>query len=217
MDDIIIIEKPNHITWDNIHELLLQAHKRNIKKGIISLYAQLPGEEIEKRLGKDGRCWVAMDKDKIIGTTAVSFFIGQNWWNRNKKVAHSCFTGILQQYQGIGLVEQLDAKLIEYVRSLGVEMIQGDTAEGNRAMRKLAELGGYKTVDYFAPKSHHYSIHFVKWYGNCPFSDKYINRRYKVSRYLTRLQYKPGKEERNWLLSKICNIARRGLEIRWTL
>lgn len=207
--NIKIIEKPDWILWDDIHELLLQAHKKNIEKGIVSLYAQMSGNEIQNKLGNEGRCWVALDEGKLVGCTAVSFFIGNKWWNKGKRVAHSCFTGLLQNYQGLGIIVDLDTQLMNYVKELGVDMIEGDTAEKNCAMRKLLELGGYKTVDFIAFKSNHYSVKSVKWLNECPFSDKYINRRLKISEKLTKWQYKPGKIERSQLVSFLCRNANR--------
>lgn len=213
MEEIKIIEKPDWVSWDDIHELLLQAHNINKKKGIVTNYSLLPGEKIKEIVGVDGKCWIAMDGNKLVGTTSVGFFIGRDWWNKGEKVAHSCFTGIRRQYQGIGLNDQLGAKMAEYVRSVGVNMIQGDTAENNHTMRKIIELKGYKTVDLYASSSPHYAVRFVKWYCECPFSDQYINRRYKISEKLTKWRYKPGRIERSVFRTFFCRAA--SVLIRW--
>ena len=34
MDDIKVMPKPDWVSWDDIHELLMAAHKRNIEKGM---------------------------------------------------------------------------------------------------------------------------------------------------------------------------------------
>lgn len=207
MEDIRIIEKPDSISWDDIHNLLIEAHQRNFKKGIVLGYAKKPGKEIAKTLGKDGRCWVAMDGDKIVGTTSVTFFTGKDWWNKGKKVAHGCFTGILRQYQGIGILDELNKRKYEYSISSGAEMTQGDTAEGNKIMRIILAKGGYKTVAFYSPKTNHYSVIVVKWFSECPFTDKYINRRCQISKKLTKWRYKPGKEERSVIISFFCRAA----------
>lgn len=74
MEEIKIVEKPDWVSWDDIHELLLQAHKKNYEKGIILGYTQMPGSKIKEKLGDEGQCWVAMDGDKIVGTTSVTYF-----------------------------------------------------------------------------------------------------------------------------------------------
>ncbi len=209
--DIKIMQKPDWVSWDDIHELLLEAHKKNIKNGIVLKNAQIPGQEIKKRLGEDGMCWVAYNGDKLVGTHSVSFFMGKNWWNKGKKVAHGCFTGILKEYQGIGILDEFYKKSRDYSIEKGAYISEGDTAENNRIMRKILEKGGSKTVSFFAAKSKHYSVRMVKWYSECPFSDKYIERRFKIARFLTKLEYKPGRIERNYFLTRICG------RIKWML
>ena len=125
MEEIKVMPKPDWVSWDDIHELLLKAHKKNIEQGIILGYPQMPGEKIKQKLGEEGCCWVALDGDKLVGTTSVTYFQGKSWWNRGKKVAHGCFTGILREYQGIGIIEELNAKKYEHIRSMGVDMTEG--------------------------------------------------------------------------------------------
>ena len=204
MKEITIMEKPEWISWDDIHELLLAAHKKNIEKGIIMGYAQMSGEEIRKKLGKEGVCWVALCGDKLVGTNSVTFFRGKGWWNYGKTVAHGCFTGILQEYQGIGILDEFYKRYREYILSKGVDFSEGDTAEDNHIMRKILEKRGAKTVSYYSTRSNHYNVRIVIWLKRCPFSDKYIERRFKISKFLTKLQYKPGRIKRNIFISFAC-------------
>ena len=198
MEEIRIIPKPDNISYDDIHELLLEAHKKNYKNGIVLQYTQMTGNQIKKKLGEEGQCWVAMDGDKLVGTTSVTFFQGKNWWNKGKKVAHGCFTGILNQYQGLGIMEELNQKKYDYIIEHGVDMTEGDTAETNKTVLKVFGKQGFKVVAYFAPKgSNHYSVRLVKWLNGCPYTDEYINKRCKWSERLTKFCYKPGRIERN--------------------
>lgn len=205
MEDVKIIQKPDSISWEDIHNLLLAAHKRNIEKGIVLKFAQMSGEEIEEKLGEEGRCWVALDGEKLVGTTSVSFFIGKGWWNNGKKVAHGCFTGILKSYQGTGILEELNAKKYEYIKAVGVDMNSGDTAEDNIIVRKVLAKDNYKTVAFFASDSSHYSVRLVKWLNKCPFTDRYIDRRFKISKIITKLRYKPGQIERSRFTTFLSN------------
>lgn len=213
MEEIKVMAKPEWVSWDEIHELLLAAHKKNIEKGIVLRNSQLPGEEIKKVLGEEGVCWIAMCGDKLVGTHSVTFFQGKGWWNYGKKVAHGCFTGILKEYQGIGILDEFYKRYYEYILEKGVDITEGDTAEDNHIMRKILEKGGSKTVSFFASKSNHYSVRTVKWLNGCPFSDKYIERRFKIAKFLTKLQYKPGKIKRNRLLSFVCAKIKKILKI----
>lgn len=213
MDEIRIVPKPDNISYDDIHELLVEAHKKNYKNGIVLRYSQMSGDEIMKILGDEGQSWVALDGDKLVGTTSVTFFQGKNWWNKGKKVAHGCFTGILNQYQGLGIMEELNQKKYDYIIEHGVDMTEGDTAETNHTVIKVFGKEGFKVVSYFAAKNNHYSVRIVKWINGCPFSDKFINRRFKIARFLTRLQYKPGRVERSRIISFFCNALKRMLLI----
>lgn len=214
MEDIKVMPKPDWVSYDDIHELLAAAHKKNYEKGIVLTYSQMTGAEIKELLGEEGECWVAMDGDKLVGTTSVTFFQGKNWWNKGKKVAHGCFTGILNQYQGIGILEDMNALKYEYTIAHGADMNQGDTAENNHTILKVLGKDGYKVVAYFAPKnSDHYSVRIVKWLNGCPFSDDDINKRCKWSERLTKWQFKPGRIERSRLISFICRKVSKKLGI----
>lgn len=214
MEDIKVMPKPDWVTFDDIHELLAVAHKKNYEKGIVLTYSQMTGDQIKEKLGDEGQCWVAMDGDKPVGTTSVTFFQGKNWWDRGKKVAHGCFTGILNQYQGLGIMEELNQKKYEYIIRHGVDMTEGDTAETNKTVLKVFGKEGFKVVGFFAPKnSSHYSVRLVKWLNGCPYSDDYINRRCKWSERLTKWQYKPGRIERSRIISFICRKVSRKLGI----
>jgi len=100
------------------------------------------------------------------------------------------------------------------VRKHGADMNEGDTAENNITVLKVFGKEGYKVVSYYAPPTNHYSVRIVKWLNGCPFSDKYINRRFKIARFLTRMQYKPGKVERSRVISFVCKVAKNILLIR---
>lgn len=210
MEEIKILPKPENISFDDIHELLVEAHKKNYEKGIVLRFSQMSGEEIKQYLGKESECWVAMCGDKLVGTTSVKFFQGKSWWNKGKKVAHGCFTGILKQYQGIGILEDMNALKYAYIKEHGADMNQGDTSEDNRTMLKVLAKDGYKIVSFFAPVGvDHYSVKIVKWLNGCPFSDKYISRRYRWSEKLTKFQFEKGQKERSRFRSIICQGLRK--------
>ncbi len=210
MEDIKVMPKPDWVSYDDIHELLAAAHKKNYEKGIVLRFSQMSGDEIKKYLGEESECWVAMCGDKLVGTTSVKFFKGKSWWNKGKKVAHGCFTGILKQYQGIGILEELNALKYAYIKEHDADMNQGDTSEDNRTMLKVLAKDGYKVVSFFAPVGvDHYSVKVVKWLNGCPFSDEFIARRYRLSEKLTKFQYDKGQKSRSRFRSIICRGIRK--------
>jgi len=213
MDEIKVMPKPDWVSWDDIHEVILAAHKKNIEKGLVMNTTTFSGEEIKEYLGEDGRCYVAFCGDKLVGTTSVRIAIGKSWYDKGKKVAKEGLTAVLKQYQGLGIVGEMNKCRDKYLEEIGVQMFVGDTPENNTIIRKLVADNGYKEVRYFsASHQNHFSVCFVKWLEGCPFSDKYIQRRFNLSKRLTKIQYKPGKIERSRVLSILCRGVNKVLE-----
>ena len=67
----VIIEKPLSVSFDQIHEVLWAANESNRNKGIILKTSELSGPELEERIGRDGKCFVAMKEDRVIGTASM--------------------------------------------------------------------------------------------------------------------------------------------------
>ena len=80
MEDIQIIEKPDWVSWDDIHELLVEAHAVNRARGISMRKPSLPGEEIKKEIGSDGIMLVALDGVKLVGTAALLTKQKHSWF-----------------------------------------------------------------------------------------------------------------------------------------
>jgi hypothetical protein len=57
---IQIIEKPEWVSWDEIHEVVWEAHANNREKGIIMSYPSLSGEEIKNMIGDHGKMFLAV-------------------------------------------------------------------------------------------------------------------------------------------------------------
>ena len=208
MKDIKVMQKPEWVSWDEIHELLLAAHKKNIEKGMTMKIPHLPGYELERKLGESGRCFVALDNDKLIGITAVRFYTGKLWYDRGKLVAHCMLSAILPKYQGLGINEELNELRGRYIREMKADIIHADTAENNKIIRDSAKREGFVDVSYRVCEDHN-SVFFVKWIGGCPFTQKLIDRKFRLSKALMKIQYKPGKIERSRLLSLLCSAIRR--------
>ena len=208
MDEIRMMEKPEWVSWNDMHELLLAAHKKNIEKGVVMQTTTMTDDDIEKYLGEDGKCFVAFCGDALVGTTSVRVSKGDRWYDKDMIVAKGTMSAILPEYQGLGLLEDMNVLRDRYIAENGVQLLEGDTPEENVLVRKLVTKKGFKEVRFF-PASHqnHYSVYFVKWLGECPFTDNYIHRRFKISEKLTKWQYKPGKVERSRIISFLCKKA----------
>lgn len=213
MNEIKVMAKPDWVSWEDIHNLLIEAHKKNIEKGITMNTTTMSGEEIKKHIGEEGRCFVAFCGDQLIGTTSARITIGKKWYDKGKIVSKGAMSAILPKFQGMGILEEMNELRDAYIAEKGVQVLEGDTPEENIVVRKFVARNGFKEVRYF-PASHqnHFSVYFVKWLEGCPFSDKYIQRRFNISKKLTKIQYKPGKVERSRILSILCKSIDRILE-----
>lgn len=214
MEEIKVMPKPDWVSWDDIHKLLMAAHKRNIEKGMTMNTTTMSGEDLKKHLGDEGRCFVAFCGDQLVGTTSVSISVGKKWFDKGKIVSKGAMSAILPKFQGMGILEEMNELRDAYIVEKGVQVMEGDTPEENMVVRKFVERNGFKEVRYFpASQQNHFSVYFVKWLEGCPFSDKYIKRYFTISKILTKIQYKPGKVERSRILSSICKKIRNKLNI----
>lgn len=210
MEDIKVMPKPDWISWDDIRELVVLAHKRNIAKGITMNTTTMTGEDIRKHIGEEGRCFVALSGDKLVGTTSVRIAIGNKWYDKGKIISKGALSAILPNYQGLGILEEMNELRDAYIAEKKVQVMEGDTPEDNMVVRKFVARNGFKEVRYFpAPYQNHFSVYFVKWLEGCPYSDKYINRRFAISKVITKLQYKPGKVERSRITTFMSKVVRK--------
>ncbi len=211
MNDIVVIRKPDWVSWDTIHEVLENAHKVNKNRGFEMINSHLTGEKIKKKIG-DGSCFVALDGDKVVATQSVSVFLGNRWYSKGKKVAHYCLTGILKRYQGCGIKEMLDQACFEFVQEVNADLIQANTAEDNVVVRNGAKWMVDVCYEAFR-KTDYYTVFFVYWPNGRPYPLWYCKLRCKLSEIYIKTRYKPGKIERfktirfaNRLIGKIKSL-----------
>jgi len=200
MNEIKYMVKPDWISWDEVQECQRRAHEVNNVKGFHMLVQNLSGEELKNSYGDNGCCFVALDGISVVGTFGVRFFIGRHWWSWKKKVAYNCMDGILPEYQGSDVYIGLNELRINYIRENGAEIIQSNTAENNTLIRKIAKKKNFKTVCYSATGkgADYYSVIMVKWLHGCPYSDRFINLMFVLSKIVIKTIWKPGYRLRFW-------------------
>lgn len=192
MEKIQIIPKPEWISWEDIYQLLIGAHKKNIEKGMSMKIVRQTPEELPRILGDKGRCYVALSGDKLVGTSSVSFQEGKHWYDRGMLVAHGRWSGILKEYQGAGILGDLSVEIDKYIKEVGADVQYGDTAENNKVIRKYVKNDGFVEVGFHAYKSKHYSVLFVKWLKGNPYPLWYCHLRCKLSEWYVKIRYKVG-------------------------
>lgn len=196
MGNIVVKEKPNNISFDEIHKVLESAHKNNIANGIIMKTASLSGEELEKRIGDDGVCFVALDGEKIVGTLSLRF-VERNTWYAKGLIPDYILAGVIPEYQGMHINSMLANKVFEFAKSRGYEVIELDTDENNTNAINIYKHQGFRLVGYHAFKGvSHYSAVMVKWLDKAPYSKFYCKLRFLIRRFIVRLRYKVGRVKR---------------------
>ena len=192
--NIEIKEKPDWVSWDEIHEVLWKAHEHNRKKGIYMAFPAMPGDKIKEFLEGRGKMFVAMANDKVVGTGA--YIIKQSpMWCLKGKCAYLCFGGILPVYSGLGIHKRLHARLEKEALANGIDVLKFDTHERNQKMLEIHKKNGFRAVDLRICKDH-YNIVMVKWLNGCPYSEVYCKYQYLVHKWYKKLRYKPGRIKR---------------------
>lgn len=187
MADIIVIEKPDSISWDEIHNVIYRSHENNRSKGLFQATAEISGEEIREKIG-NGKCFVAMDGEKVVGTCSVETRQPKKWFVKGK-AAYYMFAGVIPEYQGKGIYSLLDGKRDKYVEDNGIDVIYMNTPEGNLRVQEQKIAKGYYLAGFFAPKNtDYYSVTLVKWKSAPPLW--YIKFRFRFSKMKTLIRYR---------------------------
>lgn len=192
MLDIKVVEKPSWVDYEQIHDVLYSAHLVNQKKGFIMRTSNLSGKQLKERIGKSGKCWIALDGDKIIGTISIRL-VKRNTWYANGEIPDYMLAAVIPEYQGKHINSMLAQKVFEYAEEKGYSIIELDTAERNTHAIEVYKHQGFQLVDYKAMGGlDHYSVVMVKWMKEKPFSKTYCRFRYELKRFYVRIRYKKG-------------------------
>lgn len=186
--NIQILERPEWVSWDEIHNVLWKAHEDNRSKGINMAFPALPGEKIQEKIEGRGKMLVAMDGKKVVGTAALIVKVNYLWCGKGD-YAYCCFASVLPEYNGRGVYKALDLRREELALSMKLTRMIADTHENNKHRLDIAKKAGYKFVGLKACKDH-YNVIMVKWLNGCPYSENYIKLRFLLSKFWKRIRYR---------------------------
>jgi len=187
-NSIQIIEKPDWVSWDDIHNVMWDAHAKNREKGIIMSYPSLSGEEIRKKIGDNGKMFVVIEGNKVVGTMALIKKSGGKWYNSGQ-YGYLCMAAILPEYSGKGIYRSLYLFAEKTAKQMELLVLTRETNEKNARMLKISKQEGYHFVACKACKDH-FNIVFAKWLGKRPFPSWYIRMRYSLSVLKTKTRYR---------------------------
>jgi GNAT superfamily N-acetyltransferase len=186
MDSCIqIIEKPDWVSWDDIHDVVWLAHAQNREKGIVMRNPSLQGEEIRQRIEGKGKMYVALDGNKLVGTAACSIKKIPLWCGKGC-YGYYCFAALLPSYRKMGIYPRLCEIREEELVKQGIYRVLMDTHEGNKREMYLARKQGFIPVDFVARKDH-YSVMMVKWLDGCPYSRFWCSLIYHFRRMVVKI------------------------------
>lgn len=193
--EINIVERPEWISYDEIHSLLFVAHEDNRNEGFHVKTAEMTGEELEKHVGDNGVCFVALDGNKLVGVTAVRIVKRHNKF-ADGNVADQILVAVLPDYTGRKISSALHEKVIAFAETHGLSIIELRTADQNIKMQTACLKWGFHYIDYVAyPNIDHYTVVMMKWLSESP-SVKLMKFRYQMKRICIRVRFKPGKVKR---------------------
>lgn len=164
---IQIVEKPDWVSWDNIHDVIWNAHAQNREKGIVMRYPSLEGDEIRQRIEGKGKMFVALDGSKLIGTAAYLKKDASLWCGKGI-YGYYCFAALLPSYRHMGIYPKLCEIRKEELVKEGIHRIMMDTHEDNIREVALAQRQGFIPVDLMIMKGH-FNVLLVKWLDSCPY------------------------------------------------
>lgn len=187
INNIQIIEKPDWISWNDIHSLLWAAHAENREKGIFMKYPSLSGEDIRKRVESKGKLLCAIFNGKLVGTGAIIYKESKLWFDKpSSTYMYFCFIGVLPEYKGKGIYKSLYLSLLR--ENNGLDKILLDTHEDNKHMIEISTKNGFVPVDYKYYKNH-YNVVMVKWLNECPYTIFRCKYEFIKIKFFVKLKY----------------------------
>lgn len=186
---IEITQKPKWITYDEIADVLHDAHRATFEKGMRYSVLNQNGQDLRRRIGEDGVFFVALLNNKtLVGVTGVSFKNKSNaWYTQNKPYAEIKLVGVRSEYKGLGIYNRLQEEAYKYAFER-VELLMTHTATQNTILLNNNIKRGWKFVDYLSwDSTNYYSIVMAKWRNECPYSDTYCRARFVFNKCKTKL------------------------------
>jgi ribosomal protein S18 acetylase RimI-like enzyme len=194
----IIVNKPEHVTYEMITDLLHMAYAEWIEKGLLFAATTQSPQETESRIGKDGKCVVVLKDDKLIGTLSFKLCKWDKWYVGKNSVIIFMFA-IHPDFKRSGVGSRLLMHPEEQANNY--DSIILDTAASARYLIKFYEKRGYKKVDFISWKNtNYYSIVFWKILTRSNNYSKYhCWQKFQIARVKCIVMFKPNGVERLYI------------------
>ena len=183
---IQILEKPDWVSWEDIHNVLWKAHEENRERGVFMRYPSLSGEEIREMIEGKGKMFVVMDGVIPVGTAAY-LEKTESLWCGNGLYGYYCFASLLPSYRNKGIYPKLCEVREKELLDQGINRIIMDTHRDNIRELELAKKQGFIPIDYVERKNH-FGVVLVKWLDGCPYPLLICKVRFLLGKYF-HMQY----------------------------
>lgn len=196
MSEIVVREKPDEISWEELADLQHKAHERNIANGVRMKIASCTAEELRNEVS-DGITLVAQDvSGRLIGMCAVCYRKVNRWWHHGNG-AYLCCIAVAPDYQDHGVFNALSKRTDEIIAERGIKVAFLNTHIDNKIGRQAYEKKGFCLVR-FSPGGGpgYYSVEYAKWYDGYGINKYLCKLMFLASELIVRILFKPGKERR---------------------
>lgn len=196
MSDIVVREKPDEISWEELADLQHRAHERNIANGVQMKIASCTAEGLRKEVS-DGITLVAQDvSGQLVGMASICTRTVNRWWHHGKG-AYLCCMAVAPKYQNRGVYKALSKRAVDIIIEQGTNVAFLNTHMDNKIARLAYEKNGFRLVR-FSPGGGpgYYSVEYAKWYDGRG-KNKYLCKlMFLTSELLVRVLFKPGRVRR---------------------
>ena len=188
---ILVMEKPDWISYDEIAHFLHDAHRENVKRGLNYRASHISGEEIQALLHDNGKFYVATtEENELVGVSAIEIKERSNrWYTKGQPYGEIKLEGVKPEYRGMRINSMLRDAIAEYAFQK-VDLLVLDTAEKNTHAIYVNEKRGWKIVDYKSWNTNSfYSVVMAQWKNGCPYSEAERLFHYWLRKMYVRMRY----------------------------
>ncbi len=198
-NEIRFVEKPTWVSFDMIHQVLWASHESTRAKGMQFSTAEMSGEELEEYIkNHSATCYVALDGDKVIGTSSC-YLNHVNTGVIRGRFAKEVLAGVLPEYKGQHIYSQLFELVVKYAKDNDADGIVMTTMAKNKKMQQIKKKQGFIYTRHFINNGH-FSVGGYLCFNTLPHSKTY----YKL--YFLKQK---AKSYSKWWISKIKKVFNR--------
>ena len=192
--NIEIIEKPDWVTWDVIHDVLASAHADNIRIGIRNALPARSAEELCNFIGDRGKIYIAYTDGEVVGTGAI-IKVQRAFWCGKQEYGYFCLASVLPEYRNKGIHIKIHNALEDEAKKMGLKCVFFDAHEHNNKILDIQKKRGFMPIGLIVCKDH-YNIIMMKWFSGCPYPSWYCRCQYLLRKFYKKLRFKPGMVKR---------------------